>query len=145
MPSSRKPPRRLQTTLNLKVAGFDPCTAHLSARDRADDQQQDDRAGDRDQPGSEVEEVVDLADVESAREEAAEQGAKDPHRGGADAPTRLGAAWDQGAGDRAGEQAENDPGDDPHRLRTLSLGSLARRGVIAQIPEHMASGAEAGT
>ena len=55
------------------------------ARDRADDQQQDDRTADRDQPGAEVEEVVDLANVEGARDEAADQGAEDADCGGADA------------------------------------------------------------
>ena len=85
-----------QETLNLKVAGSIPARPIFRplARDRADDQQQQDRAADRDQPGPEVEEVVDVADAEGARQEAAQQGAEDADRGGADAAAGLGAAGD---------------------------------------------------
>jgi len=57
-----------------------------------------------------------------------------------DAATRLGSAGDERAGDRAGEQPQEDPGDHSHECRILAL-ALARARVVAQIPEHVAGGA----
>src|SRR5262249_5803905 len=85
-----------------------------SARDCADDQQEEDRASDRDQPGPEVEEIVDVADVQRARDEAAEQRSEDSHGRGAEATARFRPAGDQRACDEAGEETQEDPGDDPH-------------------------------
>src|SRR3954447_26875638 len=97
------------------MPGMSPGTRPIpSARHRSDDQQQDHRAADRDQPCSEVEELIDLADVERTGDEAADQGTEDADGGRADAAARLGAARDDGPGDRAGEEPEDDPGDDSH-------------------------------
>src|SRR5215204_5241647 len=55
------------------------------AGNRPDDQEEHHRATDRDQPRGEVEEVAQVAYVERARDEAADQGSQDPDRERADA------------------------------------------------------------
>jgi Calcineurin-like phosphoesterase len=78
------------------------------------DQQQDDRADDRRQPGADVEELVHRVGVEDrAGEEAADQRARDPDERGDDDPARVVARKDR-LGDRAREQAEDDERDDSH-------------------------------
>src|SRR3954454_19673580 len=120
------------------------------ARERPERKQQEHRAADRDQPGPEVEELVDVADVERAGDESPEQGTEDPDRRRADAAARFGATGDDGARDRAGEQPQEDPRDDSHAPGTLPCRpgnlpalALSRTRVVAQVPEHVAGGAHA--
>src|SRR3954451_24399250 len=127
------------------MPGMSPGTGPIpSARHRADDQQQDHRAADRDQPCAEVEELIDLADVERTCDEAADQGTEDADGGRGDAAARLGATRGDGPGDRAGEEPEDEPGDDSHPPGTLppvvsACGepalALPRSRVVAQVPE----------
>src|SRR5439155_5826888 len=95
--------------------------APSAAADRADDEQKQHRAPDRDQPGPQVEEVAELADVKPGGDEAADQGPEDADRHRAEAPARLAAPRHERPGDEAREQAEEDPGDDAHAGEPMAM------------------------
>src|SRR5215203_5528551 len=101
-------------------------TCGRAAGEEAVHQQQEDRAADRDQPGANVEELVDLADVERAGDQPANERAGDPDQGGDDEAAGIVAGEDQ-FGDRPGEQSEQNPTDDAHE----GLLSLRGRGTKA--------------
>jgi predicted MPP superfamily phosphohydrolase len=85
-----------------------------ATHDRPVDQQQDDRADDRGQPGADVEELVERIGVEDRPgEEPAEQRAGDADDRGDDDPARVGARQDR-LREGAGEQPEDDERDDSH-------------------------------
>src|SRR5689334_5141530 len=102
------------TAKTYRAARGRPGPDDRSASERTDDQEQQHGAPDRDQPGAEIEEVVDVADVEGARDQPTDQGAEDSHRGCAETAAGLGSTGNESARDQAGEQSEEDPGDDSH-------------------------------
>jgi predicted MPP superfamily phosphohydrolase len=86
----------------------------VAAHDHPVDQEQDDRADDRGQPGADVEELVQRVGVEDrAGDEAAEERAHDADDGRDDDAARVVARKDR-LGDRSGERSQDDEGDDAH-------------------------------
>src|SRR5829696_722012 len=85
----------------------------LAAGEGAVDDQQEQGAADSDKPGPDVEELVEVANVQCAGDEAAHQGPGDPDQRRDDESTGIIAGQDE-LRDRAGEKPENDPADDSH-------------------------------
>src|SRR5215207_5044401 len=76
-------------------------------------EQQEHGPADRDQPGPDVEELIEIADVQCTREEAADERAGDTNQRRHDDAARVVAGQDE-LRYGAGKQAEQDPTDDAH-------------------------------
>src|SRR5215212_7535547 len=83
--SARSAIRFTRSGLSIIRPSMGPASVAAARRpgDQIEQSEQDQGAADGDEPGLEVEEVLQPADVERRREEAAEQGAEDADGGGA--------------------------------------------------------------
>src|SRR5215218_5448201 len=99
--------RPWQPPAGVRSAGGAPPDSHPI------DHQQQQRPRDGDQPRADIEEVVELADVQRACDQATNEGADDPDHHRHEDAAGIVAGQDR-LGDRSGEQAQNDPTDDAH-------------------------------
>ena len=113
----------------------------LSGDDAIEEQQQQ-RATDREQPGADIEELVQVPDAEGAGYETADQGARDADQGRNDEATRIVTGHDQ-LRDRPRTQAEHNPTDDPHGDLLLSQCDPYReRSLFTGLPYPVCEGPE---
>jgi hypothetical protein len=90
-------------------------TRVVAAHDQAVCKQQQQRSSYGDQPGSDIEELVEIADVQGARDQATYDRTGDADQRRDEDSTRIVARHD-GLGDSACDQSEQDEADDSHLL-----------------------------
>src|SRR5262249_10222716 len=108
-----------------------------SARERIEDQQQHNRADDGEQERDEAESEVHGVSEDDVPDQTADERTGDADGGRRGAADELTPGKDEPR-DRAGEQAEDEPGEDPHRRRVNGVtaadaASARRRGLSRRV------------